>query len=284
VGWARCALSQTRRSGARSPIDRFPTAQALSEAVERFLDGDRDVACRRELAAEYAAEAAAQAARALDRKTPAAEADESRTLALRGTMHALALAPDQPDAQRTLGKLLVEMPREIRPAARAERDELVTTERVEGARLLFMVFMAYFAAVPLALLVGIKSWLIVTIALAVVTTGAVSSRWMEKRRAVKRRQFMFLVTLSVLIVFFFLPVAVAGVLVVALLSGGVWFGAAACALAGCGTAALLQYRFLYPIRIRVRHISASGAVTLGGVDEAAALAIEGMQAESEAAE
>jgi serine/threonine-protein kinase len=97
--------------------------------------------------------------------------------------------------------LLVEVPREMPPAARAEREALLDTERAEGARFMFMVFIAYFAAAPLAVLVGIRSWLIVAVSFIVGTVGAVSSRWMQKRRAVKSKHFMFLLGLSVLVVF-----------------------------------------------------------------------------------
>src|SRR5262249_37580018 len=45
------------RATATAPADRYPTARALGNAVQRFLDGDRDLALRTELAATQLAAA-----------------------------------------------------------------------------------------------------------------------------------------------------------------------------------------------------------------------------------
>jgi serine/threonine-protein kinase len=184
------------RATSRAPADRFASAQAISEAVERYLDGDRDLERRRELAAGYAAEAAALAARALAPATPPAEADEARTEAMRGTLHALALSPEQPDAQHTLARLLLEVPKELPPAAKAAHEEMRISARTEGARLGWRAFISYTLAFPLMVVMGIKSWLMIGVGMTCTITAAVVARYAYTRRAVQTTGFMLLLLLS----------------------------------------------------------------------------------------
>jgi serine/threonine-protein kinase len=189
------------RATQRAPDDRFPSTQALSEAVEQFLDGDRDLERRKVLAAGYLAEANAAAARALDAKTPAPAADTAREEALRSTMRALALTPDQKDAQRTLARLLVEVPAEMPAAAKAEREELVTAERVHGTRLATTAFISYLASIPFVLFAGVRSWLVFWVSAALCLVGAAFTAWIARRRFVSTRAFYGVLLLSVCITF-----------------------------------------------------------------------------------
>jgi serine/threonine-protein kinase len=60
------------RATTRNPRDRFATAREMQEALERFMNGDRDLERRRELAREHAAAAYDAGMRALEREhTPA---------------------------------------------------------------------------------------------------------------------------------------------------------------------------------------------------------------------
>ncbi len=94
---------------------RFATARAMSQAVEGYLDGDRDVARRRELAAAHASTGAEVAEQALASGDAAA-----RARALSEVGRAIALDPSNEDAGRTLLRLLTEPPRELPAEARAE--------------------------------------------------------------------------------------------------------------------------------------------------------------------
>ncbi len=103
------------RATSLEKIGRFPSARALSDAVEGYLDGDRDLARRRELAAGHAAAGVEAATRAL------AEGDaEARARALQEVGRAIVLDPNNADAARTLLRLLTEPPRELPAEARAE--------------------------------------------------------------------------------------------------------------------------------------------------------------------
>jgi serine/threonine-protein kinase len=172
----------------------------VSEAIERYLDGDRDVERRRDLAATYATQAGALAERALAPATSPADADAARTEALRGTLHALALSPDQPDAQRTLARLLLEVPKELPPAAKADREAERIEARVQGARLAWRGFISYLVAFPLMLVAGIKSWLAVGGGMACTLAAALFSLWGFKHRKVGTTNFVLLLGLSVLVV------------------------------------------------------------------------------------
>jgi serine/threonine-protein kinase len=93
-----------------------PTARELGDAIQKYLDGDRDVARRHELA-----DAAVHAARE-------AMASGDRATAMREAGRAIALEPDHQRAQELLASLLFDlpdtMPAEALAAADLERGEV----------------------------------------------------------------------------------------------------------------------------------------------------------------
>ncbi|MGK3986847.1 serine/threonine-protein kinase [Sorangium sp. So ce136] len=108
------------RATRREPAERFPTARALYEAVERFLDGDKDVELRRGLAARHAGLAEERIAKALD---GGKEAESARKTLLSEVGQALALDPSNERALETLRRILTEPPREMPQEVLAELDE-----------------------------------------------------------------------------------------------------------------------------------------------------------------
>jgi serine/threonine protein kinase len=97
--------------------DRLPSARALSDAIERYLDGDRDARMRREKSQVHAraAEQAAQRAFASDDL-------ELRREAARESGVALALDPGNVDARKTMLELFTRPPRQIPEAAQVSFD------------------------------------------------------------------------------------------------------------------------------------------------------------------
>jgi eukaryotic-like serine/threonine-protein kinase len=152
------------RATALDPRDRFGSARLLLEAIERFLDGDRDMRIRRERAGDHARLAAGHAERAL---ASGPDATEARGRALRDAGRALALDPSNTDAVGTLIRLLTDPPREVPPEALAE----LTRDRLQrlgtGNRIASRAFGAWFLIAPMAFLMGIRSW-----PAAMLTTGA----------------------------------------------------------------------------------------------------------------
>ncbi len=95
--------------------DRFPSARALAEIVERVLDGDRDLAQRRKLAQQLLADA---------------RAASHRRDQIRAAGRALALDPENRDAAGLVAQLMLEPPAQTPPEVEAEiaDEELRTIE------------------------------------------------------------------------------------------------------------------------------------------------------------
>lgn len=100
------------------PADRLPSAMALRDAVEAYLDGDRDLALRKESAREHADAARIAADRVLRAKakgsediTTAEEEEAIRADALSQVGQALALDPSNKRALATLVSLLTTPPK-----------------------------------------------------------------------------------------------------------------------------------------------------------------------------
>ncbi len=101
------------KATAKEVQDRHATARELADAVERYLEGDRDLALRRRMSREQAARASELAARS-------GETAALRSEALATVGRALALDPNNGDALATLVQLLTTPPREIPAEALAE--------------------------------------------------------------------------------------------------------------------------------------------------------------------
>jgi eukaryotic-like serine/threonine-protein kinase len=132
---------------------RLSSARALYEALERYLDGDRDLALRQSLAERHLADAAA--ALALEGAGDAA----ARQRALSEVGRALAFDPENRGATALLMRLLTDPPRELPPDAAAESLERARRAMQEGARLTAFFFIGWFALLPLAMLMGVHRWL-----------------------------------------------------------------------------------------------------------------------------
>ncbi len=152
------------RATALDPRDRFATAREVVEAVERFLDGDRDLQIRRERAVDHARIASDHATRAL---ASGPGATEARARALRDAGRAIALDPSNSEAVGTLIRLLTDPPREVPPGALAELDRDRLQNLGTGDRIASRGFLGWFLLAPMALVMGIRSW-----PAAVLSTGA----------------------------------------------------------------------------------------------------------------
>ncbi len=151
-----------------------PSASELAAQVERYLDGDRDVARRVELAAAWLAKA---------RAALAADPTGRRAEAMRHAGHALALDPESGAAAELVTRLMLEPAQTLPGELRAELE--VTDGRVQRRQA--RVAMASFAGVAVVLALaawnGLRSpaWLAVIAALAGVMT--VVAYTLSRRRA-----------------------------------------------------------------------------------------------------
>lgn len=159
------------RATAPSPDERMPTARDLATAIRAYLDGDRDLARRRELAQAHA-DAAANAL---------AGGDSGRGDAMREAGRALALDPTCDAAQRLLGRLLLDPPSRPLPAVQASVDaERLVTGQVQ-LRSAARVYLAFALFVPLLLFLGTRAtWLLVV--LGTLELGNAGLTWWGSRR------------------------------------------------------------------------------------------------------
>ncbi|MBL9021920.1 MAG: serine/threonine protein kinase [Myxococcales bacterium] len=185
---------------ARDPDARFETAKDLSEAVERFLDGDRDLERRRELASEMSAKSGELYAQAMVKGADPEEAHAARLESFRGVIRALALDPSNEGAQSTLGHLLLDPPKEMPSAARAERDRLRAEERAAGAGLGLKGFLSYLLAFPLMVLAGVRSATFVLSGLVATLVAAALARYVQKTKRASSGVFYTLLAVCIAIV------------------------------------------------------------------------------------
>ncbi len=131
---------------APSAAERMASAAAVHAAIQRYLDGDRDLARRRELAAELAAAAAVHLEHG------------RREDAMREAGRALALDPNHGDAATLIGRLLLEPPAEtpIEVTAAIDHTRIETGKRYLRAGT--VAYLAYVLLLPGLLWVGVKDW------------------------------------------------------------------------------------------------------------------------------
>ena len=157
---------------ALAPSDRFGSVRELLDALERFLDGDRDLERRRELAADHAHSAAAAATEAFDEQSTSTEA---RRRALHHVGRALALDASNREAVDTLVKLLTQPPRDMPAEALAQID--VSSRRAQRAvaRGAMVGYLAWFLFLPFGFWMGVRSPLAALLASAAWAAAALSA-------------------------------------------------------------------------------------------------------------
>lgn len=163
--------SACARATATKPDDRHPTARALADEVQRFLDGDRDLERRRQLSAEHIARAREQIAK------------QDIGEGMREAGSAIALDPSNRDAQAVLAQLLLEPPKTMPAEARKAIDE----DRDRAFRpVLLRTSIAYIVAIaliPIAHWLGVRgTGVLIALAIenftmALVTGIAYFARW-----------------------------------------------------------------------------------------------------------
>ena len=134
------------RAIAVEPEARTPSARALADEIERFLDGERDASRRAELAAAHV-----QAAERLEVTGQPAEA-------LSELGRALGLDPTDRRALAVLERVLTAAPSELPEAARAELLARRRAEARAASRTLAIRLVTWLFAVPLVLLFGVVDW------------------------------------------------------------------------------------------------------------------------------
>ncbi len=171
------------RAVARDPAKRFASARELADAVERYLDGERDVARQRALADEHAERAREAAVRAA-RETVVSEAEEHRAEATREVVRALALSPAHAGATRTMVELLVTAPATMPAEVEAEVQKATLRHRMEALRATRTTFLIWLVCPLMGLLVGVRSFRVFGLSIGILLAGLAYSLWGVRNRAV----------------------------------------------------------------------------------------------------
>jgi serine/threonine-protein kinase len=144
-----------------------PTARALSDRLQGYLDGDRDLDRRRKLAAEHLAGA---------REAHASGDPEARARAINLAGRALALDPESAETAGMLSSLLLEPPAEYPAPLRArlaEEDRRATLVRMRAGVLTLLSPLALLAAIPFLV---VRNWTTVILAYATVAVSLLVGR------------------------------------------------------------------------------------------------------------
>ena len=136
------------RATAVERADRFPTARAMSEAVQEFLDGDRDFVLRRELARTELQTARSALA--------AGNGQKERRIAIRAAARALAFDPTSPQPADLLGRLMLEPPKEAPIEVEQELEQADFESLKKSARFGTLAALAYLSFFPILFFIGFR--------------------------------------------------------------------------------------------------------------------------------
>ncbi|HEX4454172.1 MAG TPA: serine/threonine-protein kinase [Kofleriaceae bacterium] len=146
------------------PEQRPSSARALGDAVQAYLDGDRDLARRTELARTHVAEANA----ALGRSDSA----DDRRAAMRAAGHALALDPTSVEAADIVTSLVLKPPHDVPAEVEIALDRIDTQTGREHGRLAAFSLVGYLAFIPLLLWTGVRvPWLVIAFGLLAIASS-----------------------------------------------------------------------------------------------------------------
>jgi hypothetical protein len=167
------------RATAREPARRFSSVKEMTSAVERYVEGDRDLDLRRELAARHAEAAEAAAAIAL---SGAADAHDQRARALAEAGRALAMDASSPSAMATVVRLLQNPPAETPLEVVEETRREETAIWVSVARDTAFIYGAFLLLCLSLVWLGVKSWVAlagIAVPLTLALLGCVHVVWVR---------------------------------------------------------------------------------------------------------
>jgi serine/threonine protein kinase len=182
-----------QQATARDPADRFASARELADAIDRFLDGDRDLEKRRALADQHAARAQAALSRS---RAGESSASSARLEAVSEVMQALALDPQQGHAREALVRLLTEMPDQLPPEAEQAMAAASQAARRASVRFGVGIYLSWLACIGYAVFLGVRSWLAVGVTSATALAAIALCLWMLRTGRVDRGPVLLLAAIT----------------------------------------------------------------------------------------
>ena len=144
-----------QKATALDPDDRYETMRELHDALEAFLDGERDMQLRQKMATEHEALAEGLVELALD-----GEGDTlgERRQAMQEVGRALALRPDSQRALTSMVRLLTEPPSKA-PVEALEDVQRASDDKLRSAfRMGAINYSLWFALLPFLVWMGVVDW------------------------------------------------------------------------------------------------------------------------------
>jgi serine/threonine-protein kinase len=164
------------RATAPDPEQRTLSARALANAIQAFLDGDRDIEVRRELARAHVAEARSALARG--------GGELERSAAMRAAGRALALDPTATDAAELVGHLMLEPPVHMPVEVERELEAIdIATGRDQG-RIGAVAMTGYLWFIPLLGWTGIRDARVVAAFAVFAVLSAAQIYWMTRKTVI----------------------------------------------------------------------------------------------------
>ena len=161
-----------RRAAANNRADRYASARELSNAIDNFLDGARDLELRRAAAQRHAA-AAAAAASSPDEPT--------RLGAMQEVFKALALDPEHGEARKLLVKLILDEPAELPAPVVKEMGDADNQRTSKTLRYAFLGILAWVGCIPFVAWMGVRSWTAIGPSFGSLMFVAGYMQWLRKR-------------------------------------------------------------------------------------------------------
>jgi serine/threonine-protein kinase len=184
------------RAASRDRTQRFTSARELADAVERYLDGDRDLERRRELSTERATAAAAAFARGTAGHATEHAAAVARTDAVREVTAALALDPDNAEARTLLVRLFVETPTRMPPEVEAEINTATQQNRMGLLRFGSYAVACWIFTAPVVIAMGVRSWPPVLLSTFLCVATFLYSTWLRRQNALPLGRVMIVTGLT----------------------------------------------------------------------------------------
>jgi eukaryotic-like serine/threonine-protein kinase len=140
------------------PNERFESARELHDALESFLDGERDRERRQEIADVHTS----RAEELLRQPDDEGDSEARRTEIMRELGSALILDPAHRRARRALLQVLVDEPETIPPDAERELDDINRKDRAQSALGAALTYLGWFLLLPIGMWMGIQKplWVI----------------------------------------------------------------------------------------------------------------------------
>lgn len=147
--------------------ERFASVRELQQALERFLDGDRDAQLRRELAQSYVDQAMT--------RFETLERDGADPAAQRNVMNmitrALAFDPEHVQARNALMHLLTRPPSTVPPEVREQLENGRAASERKAARGGVSAYLAWLPFAGVTLIMGVRSWGLLVAMLVLIAVG-----------------------------------------------------------------------------------------------------------------